>query len=171
MQVSINKRRANAISLLLIATIAASLALPIATAHTPAWKIPTYTFLNVTPNPVGLGQTVQVTFWMDLVPPTANTVFGDRWTFNVNVTKPDGTSQMYGPFTSDDVGGSYMTYTPDSLGTYYFQAIFPEQVLKGANPNPVPTTQQNTSPYINDTYLASTSTKVALTVQEEQIGA
>ncbi len=37
--------------------------LPQTFAHSPAWQIPTYPFLNVAPNPAGLGQTVSVNFW------------------------------------------------------------------------------------------------------------
>jgi outer membrane protein assembly factor BamB len=106
-----------------------------------------------------------VTFWLDKVPPTASTIFGDRWNLTVRVTKPDGTTQNFGPFKTDDVGGTYMIYTPQTVGTYYFQMSFAGQKIVGANPPPTGTTTGAAS--INDTYLPSTSQNVALTVQQE----
>ena len=36
---------------------ASMMLVPTASAHTPAWQIPTYAYINVAPNPVGVGQT------------------------------------------------------------------------------------------------------------------
>ncbi len=167
MKLKINKNK-HAIAALIVLTFAVTaIALPAANGHYPPWNIPTYAFLNVTPNPVGVGQAVQVTFWLDKVPPTANTIWGDRWELSVKVTKPDGTIQSFGPYKTDDVGGTYMIYTPDAIGTYYFQMSFPGQTIVGANPPPFGTTTGAAS--INDTFLPSTSQKVPLTVQQEPI--
>jgi outer membrane protein assembly factor BamB len=156
-----------AITLIVLLTLSAFIAIiPAVSAHVPGWQIPTVAFLNVEPNPVGINQRVQVTMWLDKVPPTANVQFGDRWeNFKVTVTKPDGTTEMLGPFTTSDVGATDTLYTPTALGTYYFQLNFPGQVLAGKNPPPA----GNTNAFINDTYLPSTSPKVALTVQQAQI--
>ncbi len=32
--------------------------------HLP-WQIPTYSFISVSPNPIGVGQTVNVNFWVN----------------------------------------------------------------------------------------------------------
>ncbi len=153
--------------LLLLFSLSAIVALvPLATAHLPSWQIPTYAYLNVEPNPIGLNQQVQVSMWLDKVPPTANVQYGDRWeNMTVTVTRPDGTSETLGPFTTSDVGATDTRYTPTSLGTYYFQLNFPGQVLEGKNPPPA----GNTNAFINDTYLPSQSQKVALVVQPEPI--
>ena len=45
--------------------------IPNANAHTPPWQIPTYSFLTVSPDPVGLGQIANVNFWVNQPPPTA----------------------------------------------------------------------------------------------------
>ena len=68
-------------------------------------------------------------FWIDKLPPTASGAYGDRWhNLKVEVTKPDGSEQTLGTFTSDAVGGGYTLYTPDQVGTYTFQFSSPEQM-------------------------------------------
>jgi len=139
--------------------------LPQTFAHSPAWQIPTYAFLNVAPNPAGLGQTVSVNFWLVAPTPTANGIYGDRWqNLTVTVTKPDGTTQTLGPFKSDDTGGSYTAFTPDQLGNYTFVFNFPGQTLAGDN-----LAAGQTSPYIGDYYQPSKSNKVTLLVQQESV--
>jgi outer membrane protein assembly factor BamB len=149
-------------------TIAVTLvALPAANAHTPAWTIPTYAYLSVTPNPVGVGQAVYIGFWVDKVPPTANAQYGDRWhNFTVTVTKPDGSTEKLGPYSSDAVGGAFTTYAPATVGTYNFVFNFPGQTITGDNPGPGGTAS---AAYVGDYFGPSTSAKVSLTVQQEQI--
>ena len=67
-----------------------------------AENIDTYAFISVAPNPVGVNQQVNVLMWLSNVPPTASGAQGDRWeNFTVTVTKPDGTTQILGPYRSD----------------------------------------------------------------------
>jgi hypothetical protein len=162
-----NKTTAAAITVILILTITATLvALPPANAHTPSWSIPTYTYIVVAPDPVGVNQQVEVVFWRDIPPPTAGGAYGDRWTFYVNITNPNGITEKQGPFTSDDVGGTYLLFTPDQVGTYYFVAIFPGQTLANDNPDP---SVRVPSVFVGDYYEPSTSKQVNLTVQQEPI--
>jgi hypothetical protein len=124
-------------ALLTFSMTASMILIPSANAHTPPWNIPTIAFINVAPNPAGLGQTVTVGFWLNQPPPTANANYGDRWTgLTVLVTKPDGTTTTLGPFTTDDTGGTFTTYTPSSLGNYTFVVSFPGQTLAGKNTIP-----------------------------------
>ncbi|MCW4045144.1 MAG: PQQ-binding-like beta-propeller repeat protein [Candidatus Bathyarchaeota archaeon] len=155
-----------AIALFLVLTITASMTLQIANSHTPAWQIPTYAYITASPNPVGVGQTVTLVFWLDKVMPTAAGIAGDRWrNLKIEVTKPDGTKETLGPFTSDPVGSGWYQYTPTQSGTYTFVFTFPEQVLSRIGPTGLTGT---TSVYENDTYLTSSAT-ATLTVQEEAI--
>ena len=56
-----NKIAAITIALFFILSMTASLILiPNANAHTPAWQIPTYAYINVAPNPVGVNQSVSI---------------------------------------------------------------------------------------------------------------
>ncbi len=164
------KTKISTITLILALTISAMLfALTTANAHTPPWNIKTYAFLNVAPNPAGVGQTVFVNFFIDKVVPTANVQYGDRWqNFTVTVTTPNDETQTLGPFTSDDVGGAYTTYVPDQVGIYTFVFNFPGQTIEGANPHPIIGTLDPAA--VGDYYLPSTSDVVTLTVQQEQVG-
>lgn len=153
-------------TLFLVSIVALAPLIPNTVAHSPPWQIPTYSFLNVSPNPVGVGQKANVNFWLSLAPPTASGPYGDRWeAITVAVSKPDGSNQTLGPFRTDDTGGTYTTYTPDTVGNYTFQMIFAGETLKNANPNPnVPT-----SPYVGDYFQPSKSNIVTLVVQNEPI--
>ena len=69
-----NKTIAIAIAIFLMFSMSASVMLiPNASAHTPAWQIPTYAYITVTPNPVGLSQSVFIDMWLDKVLPGART--------------------------------------------------------------------------------------------------
>ncbi len=137
--------------------------LPLTNAKSTDATIPTWAYLQVVPNPVGVGQTAYITMFLDKVPPTANGIGGDRWeNFDLKVTKPDGTIQNMGPYTSDNVGGFSVVFVPDELGTYSFVFSFPGQTIAGANPNPPPTGFNPGS--IGDVYGPSTSTTETLTV-------
>jgi hypothetical protein len=165
--------KSKAMAILIVALLTFSMAasitlIPNANAHTPPWTIPTYCYVNASPNPVGVGQPVEVVFWIDKAPPTAYVQYGDRWHFTVKITDPNGKTTTYGPYTSSDVGAGDFEFTPTIVGNYSVQSFFPATVLAGANPPP-----QYLSPvdgeYINDTYEASSSTVYTLTVQKEPI--
>jgi len=161
------KATAIAFSLLLMLAITTSLvAVPLANAHDPPWSVPTYSFCNAAPDPVGLGQTVAVNFWVNMPPPTASAQYGDRWTgMTVKVTKPGGTTETLGPFTSDATGGTFTTYTPTELGEYTFQMFFPGNTLEGNNLGAPASAYAE----IGDWYEPSESNIASLTVQEEPI--
>ncbi len=158
---------------ILIATIltisigASTTLLPDVSAHTPALSIKTYSFINIAPAPIGVGQQVNVNFWLNSPPPTAAGAYGDRWTnMTVVVTHPDGTTETLGPFTSDDTGGSHTVYTPTVVGNYTFQMSFAGETLSGLNtPNGLP----STNPFVGDYYEPSKSNVFHLSVQQEQI--
>ncbi len=157
---------------MVILVFAASIfAIPIVKAHDPPWRIKTYCFVNVAPNPVGLGQQVSVNGWIDKVPPTAEGFWGSVWhDMTITVTKPDGTTETLGPYTSDAVGGVWDWYTPDQLGEYKFVTNFPEQVAYDDNPYPYYSFFiEFNKAFLGDIYEASTSDPAYLVVQEEPI--
>jgi outer membrane protein assembly factor BamB len=147
-------------------------AIPIASAHTPAWDIPTYAYITAAPDPVGVQQTVTLVLWLNLVPPTAAGSAGDRWIdMTVEVTKPDNTKETLGPFTSDPVGSTYALYTPDQVGTYTFALTYPGQVLNGSAGTGVPNIVNMfgmPSENLGDNYLPSTAT-TTITVQDAAV--
>ena len=172
MTFSKNRIFAIAIAFCLIFSMAASIILlPNVNAHYPPLQVPTFSFISVSPNPIGAGQTARVNFWVGEPPPTASGQFGDRWgNLTVVVTKPDSTTTTLGPFTSDATGGTYTTYTPATVGNYTFQMFFGGQTLAGNNLAPgTPTTGPAANPAIGDYYQPSSSSKFTLTVQQQPI--
>jgi hypothetical protein len=169
-----SKTMAISIAIFLMLSMSASMMLiPNASAHTPAWQIQLYAFINVAPNPAGIGQTVTLGFWLNAPPMTSGTIYGDKFgPFTVHVVKPDGTNETLGPFISDDTGGTSTRYTPAELGTYSFQMTFPGMTLTGSANNPLGTgTMGISNPnYVNDTILPATSNVATLTVQQQPVG-
>jgi len=169
MKFSRNKAKVTAISFVLVLTFSAILvALPTVVAHDPPMTSNTWTYCTIAPNPIGAGQRVLVVFWLDTLPQTATGAYGDRYTFTVEVTKPDNSKQTLGPFTSDPVGGGWASYTPDQLGTYTFVAKFPGLTYTG-EPAPPGGHSSRYAAYIGDTLLASTSDPAELVVQQDPI--
>jgi hypothetical protein len=155
------------LALFLVLAFAMSLfALPPVSAHAPAWNIPTYAFINAAPDPVGVGQTCLVVFWLNQLPPSAAGVGGDRWrNLSIEVSKPDGSKVTLGPYVSDPVGSCYTQFIPDQPGKYSLTFKFPGQTASLYGPTGV---IGSNSAYINDTYLASSAT-TTITVQTAPI--
>lgn len=153
MKMNFDKTKTASIALILMLTISATLITFLPTVN--AADFPTYAYITVAPNPVGVGQTVTIIAWLDKVPPTAGLIgLGDRWQdFTIEVTKPDESKQTLGPFTSDPVGSMWASYTPDQVGEYKFQFSFPGQTIVA----------------FGSTYQPSTSAINTLTVQQEAI--
>jgi len=122
-------------------------------------NFPAYAFITVAPNPSGVGQPVAVMFWLGDAPPTASGPLGDRWQgYMVKITRPDGTLENKGPYSSDDVGGAYFSYTPTLTGTYTFEMSFPGQWINTTGNNGY-----------QRYYQPANSRAVSLTVQQEAV--
>jgi outer membrane protein assembly factor BamB len=160
------------IALILVLTFAATfVALPIVGAHDPPLEVPTWAFISATNDPIGVGQQLVIIFWPNAVPPTASGAYGDRWTWNVEVTKPDGSKETLGPFTSDPVGGRYTIYIPNQIGEYTFVATMEDKVIDGSPGGLPPDFGPSSRGYANigDTYLGDESDPIEVVVQEEPI--
>jgi len=170
MKNALNKLAVAVVALFLMLTIAISLVVPAVSAHTPAWEIPTYAYLNVAPNPVGVGQTVTIVAWLDKMPDMTSIYNEVRFhDFKITITDPDGdTDEQTWPIVWDTTSSVYWLYTPDKIGTYTVKFEFPGQEYTWTGPIqswfgfPMP------SDYVNDTYLASSRT-ATFEVQEEAI--
>jgi hypothetical protein len=128
-----------------------------------ASNIPTYAFLSVAPNPVGVNQQVTIQMWLDKIDPTASGPQGSRFEgLEVTITKPNGDQEIKGPFTLDPASFAYTLFTPDQIGTYNLVLNFPGQQISGIGgiiPIPI------------DNYYEPDSFTTTLTVQENQITA
>ncbi len=184
MQKTKNKTLAIVITILLALSITASITLlPNASAHNPPWNIPTYAYINATPNPIGVGQTLLVYMWLDsvyggsgittaVVPTNGSTasvaLLSNNYRFHnfaLTITSPNGTSSTVNfPVISDPTSSQYYYFTPTDIGTYSLNFTYSGQVY-GANGN-----GYEKSSLINDTYLPSTAS-TTLTVQQTPIPA
>ncbi len=173
------------IALCLALTFAISMiALPAASAHDPPQTYPTWAYLAISPDPIGVGQSVYVIMWVSPNPPTAEGLSGDVWrALTVTITAPDGTTSTLGPYNSDATGSTFASFTPDQVGTYTLFFNYPGQTLSLNNPNTgIPTDigalqvlsarlgLPDKTLYIGDNFLGSNAT-ATLTVQQQQIQA
>ncbi len=132
-------------------------------AHSPAWKIPTYAFINAEPDPVGVGQQVIVVVWLDKIPDGALVTNNIRFhNYKCEITAPDGKVQTITWDTvTDTTSSAFTTFTPDQVGTYNLNFSFPGQKY-------IDYPHSDTSAFLNDEYLAS-SASTTLTVQEDPV--
>jgi len=138
-------------------------------AHDPPQDIKTFAYITLAPDTVGVGQQMLIYMWLQVVPPTAEGAYGDRWhDYIITVTRPDGTTENLGPFTSDPIGFSSTTYTPTSTGNYQFQLSFLGQTLAGNNLRPGSIQGRD---FIGDYFMPSESDKATLTVQQNEVPA
>jgi hypothetical protein len=120
-----------------------------------------YPYIGAMPNPVGVGQEVLLHVGI-----TDQVDYGfhgpnDGWEgLTVTVTRPDGTSETLGPFTTDLTGGTGAVYIPTMVGNYTLQTNFPETFVPIA---------MRTIPNANTTMLAATSPPLTLVVHQEPV--
>ena len=127
------------------------------------WNEPTFPGITISPNPVGVGQPVTVILIIELLPPSlgseASTTVSGGWVgLTLTVTDLNGTVTTMGPYETTPSGDYSVTYTPTTVGTYTFQMNFPGQTVNGTGQG---------SYYAN--FMASTSDKVSLTVQQAPV--
>ena len=143
------KNKSKALSIVLISVLIVSLGtmlkIETANAHYPAYAYTTYCYVQPNEPVVGVGQQVLLLMWLNAYPPTASGAQGDRWTFYLDVTKPDGTNDTIGPITSDPVGSAFQWYTPTDAGVYTVVSRFIGATLTG-----VPGQTGNAA--VNDTF-------------------
>ena len=81
------------IAIFLMTSMSASMMLiPNTNAHNPLWQIPTYAYISVMPNPIGVGQQMTCYVWLSNV--YDNAAIGNNYRFQnykVVITAPDGT--------------------------------------------------------------------------------
>ena len=126
--------------------------------------IPTNCYIAIAPNPVGVGQTMNIVFWLDHDPPQLNNLDYYGWNYTVNIIKPDGTTVTGGPVESDAVGGAYYLFTPVTVGQYKIKVTFIEAKI-----NITRSVGLMTLPVGLYTFKTSTSREVTLTVDTNQV--
>ncbi len=115
-----------ALILMLTSTLAVAIAIPNANA-VPIQQ--TWAYISVVPNPVGVGQTTSIRIFLQPFPPTGRDFFHN---FTYTITKPDGTKDTGGPYTSDGNGAVTFYYAPTAIGTYTIQFTYPGETFSTA---------------------------------------
>jgi hypothetical protein len=157
----------------LLVSMGASLAfISTTSAHTPAWNIKTFAYIVAAPDPVGIGQKVNVIMWLDKV--FYGAVIGNNLRFNnytLTITAPNGevTTQTFASI-QDTTSAQYTSFTPTQTGTYNLTFVFPGQVYTSTDLVPQFFGPPIPNDYTNDTYLASNAT-TTVTVQDAQVTA
>ncbi|HLC00417.1 MAG TPA: PQQ-binding-like beta-propeller repeat protein [Candidatus Bathyarchaeia archaeon] len=155
---------ATAISLFLVSTIALTLvAIPLANAQrNPGWNITTFAYINAAPNPVGVGQKVDIIIWVDK--PRVQAALSNAYRMHkYNLTIVDSANTVvlsqFWEDVIDPTSSQYYAWTPTAVGNYTLMFAF-----HGFKASAYPTAPIES----NDTYLPS-STTTTLTVQTEPL--
>jgi len=134
MNIARNKSLAIVIATLFIFSMTASMMLIPNAKATTAPTFHPYAYINVAPNPVGIGQSVNIDMWLSIVLPGA--AFGNsvRWAnYKLTITAPDGsnTTQTFAT-VSDPTANQDYHFTPSTTGTYTLTFNFPGQTYTWA---------------------------------------
>jgi hypothetical protein len=166
-----HKTKISTIALILVLTLSAILVvLPAATAQEKTYDFPTFLFVAVSPNPVGVNQLVYVTAIFSRPTPTAEGFGGDYYeNITIVITDPTGDETEYGPYVTGMTGGYTITYTPDQVGEYTFQAFYLGEILDLTNPNDRNPERGWNRHLIGSRLLPTESEIVTLTVQEDSV--
>jgi hypothetical protein len=142
---------------------------PLPAGVTPAYTYATTAYMSLTPNPIGVGQQVLVNVWT--CPGTMNQFY--RQGYTVTIQKPDGTTDVIGPFNSymADCTG-WFNYVVDQVGTWKFKFDHPgtyvpagTYVTRPGFPDLYPNFTLGASIY----YGPSSTDWQELTVQQDQV--
>ena len=159
-----NKLIATTITVLLMFVMTSSLVLLPSYASNPPVNVPTYAYVTVTPNPVGVNQYCTIVVFPDKYSNTAGGANGQLWDgYTLTITKPDGTTQTIGPWKARSATGSdYQIFHPDQVGNYSVVFSWPGGIVQSSEAS-FNVTQ------IGDHYLGSTSAPCILTVQQSPV--
>ena len=164
-----NKTIAISIVILLMISMGGSLILlPSVNAHSPSWTIASHPYLVVSPNPVGVGQTVAVVMWIDEPLPAA-TLTNDirRHDYTLTITKPDGiTESKHWDVVSDSTSIQYYEFTPSQIGNYTLKFDYAGQTYTWTTPSYDYSGNEIPNEFTNDT-LTPASKTITLEVQAE----
>ena len=126
-------------------------------------EMTSFAYLTVSPNPIGVDQTVYVSMWIDIPVFTASEANNvRRHNYKLIIEDPDGIKETKNwPVVHDTTGVQSTAFTPTKIGTYTLTFEYPEQIYTWNDT----ATQQN---YYGLKYLATNAT-ITLTVQQEPV--
>ncbi len=136
---------------------------------TPNVTLETIPYLSIRPNPVGLGQPFLVNIWLQ---PPLHVARQFTNSFEVTITKPDGTNETVGPLNSfQGDGTAWFEYVADQVGTWRIQFNFLGQFFPEGNyTSPAGGFLGAQVTYLGSAYYKPSSSPVReLVVQQEQV--
>ena len=111
---------------LMLSMTASMMLLPTTDAHMPAWQIPTYAYIQAMPNTVGVGQQVDIFFWL------TNYYYGvtvynglNFHNFELTITAPNGKITTEAFANINPTSAQDFLYVPDQVGTYNLTFTYP----------------------------------------------
>jgi outer membrane protein assembly factor BamB len=148
-EMQLEKKTTTAIALFLILTFAVSLvALPTNVKADITW----YPYIVASPNPVGVGQRVEIVLGFTMPTLSADDSYYG-WT--LTITDPTGNAQTVSGLNSESTGSTFYIFVPDKVGEWKLQAHYPGGYVVFADGNiSVP---------------AADTTEFVLAVQQEQL--
>jgi hypothetical protein len=157
-----NKRLAAFATILMLTLAIPLVAIPLANAHDPPWNITCFAYINAAPNPVGVGQKVDILIWVDK--PRASAALSNNYrmhNYRLIITDADGNEVLNEFWTNvtDPTSSQYYPWTPSTVGTYTLTFNF-----EGFNASSFDTASSE----LND-YFVPDSASTTLVVQEEQL--
>jgi hypothetical protein len=171
-----NKTLAIMIALILTISMSAIMLQPTVTAHSPPYTIISYAYITAAPQPIGVGQPMSVSFWVDYPMPGASLNNNIRRSgYTLTITAPDGTNTSQ-TFTTinDPTGIMTISYTPTQTGNYTFTFNYPGQtyIWNATNTSYAGVTLPPASyaAYYGDIFIPASAT-TTITVQQELIPA
>jgi hypothetical protein len=156
---------------------------PLPTGVTPKATFETVAYMSITPNPIGIGQQILVNVWTS---PGTTTYFYMQG-YKVTIQKPDGTTEVIGPFNSYLADCSaWFQYKVNQIGTWKFKFEHPGTYIPAGNYTTRPQTDSSLPPgvvkiegqpmpFVNITlwsslyYAASSTDWQELTVQADMV--
>ena len=113
-------------TLFLLSIVATTSIVPTTKAHSPPWTIQDHCYIAIAPNPIGVGQTLNILIWT--AQPLPNSVITNnirKDNYVLTITAPDGTNTTQTFAVVDNTGGEqFTTYVPSQVGNYTATFVF-----------------------------------------------
>jgi hypothetical protein len=111
---------------LMISAASLNSIVPTTRAHSPPWNIQDHGYIALAPNPIGVGQSLNILIWT--AQPTPNSAITNnirKQNYELTITAPDGTNTTQTWDVVDNTGGEqFTTYVPSQEGNYTVTFIF-----------------------------------------------
>jgi hypothetical protein len=113
------------IALTLLVLLTVPIAMEASKITAQALDVPVYLKVHAEPSPIGKDQTIFISLFFTKPIPS-----GTYQGLTVNIVKPDGHTETFGPYTADTTGGvGGIEFTPTEVGNYTVQGFYPGQTI------------------------------------------